>query len=147
MSTKSTIAHGTNFHLYHEVLDESYVYLELESVQFEAGYNRVLVPIPMHIWEFIRHYPGIDLDWAGKTDPEIRQYVEDEVDDRIRQYQATDQGRSGLIRFLGSMVYGSADEPRDEQIAKGTEYFNAVREHQKQIKRAIGELERTNKKE
>jgi hypothetical protein len=41
MSTKSTIAYGRNFHLYHEALDEDYVYLELEGTKFEASYNRV----------------------------------------------------------------------------------------------------------
>lgn len=32
MSTKSTIAHGPTFHLYNDLGDERYVYLELESV-------------------------------------------------------------------------------------------------------------------
>ena len=49
MSTKSTIAHGRNFHLYHEALDEDYVYLELEGTKFEASYNRVMIPIPVHV--------------------------------------------------------------------------------------------------
>ena len=61
MSTKSTIAHGRNFHFYHEALDEDYVYLELEGTKFEASYNRVMVPIPVHVWEVIRRYPGSDL--------------------------------------------------------------------------------------
>ena len=61
MSTKSSIAYGPTFHLYNEALDEDYVYLEMEGVQFEASYNRVMVPIPMHIWEYIRQFPGIDL--------------------------------------------------------------------------------------
>ena len=68
MSTKSTIAYGSTFHLYHEALDENHVYLELEQVEFEASYNRVMVPIPVHIWEVIRQYPGIDLSWAEKSD-------------------------------------------------------------------------------
>ena len=46
MSTKSTIAHGPGFHFYHEVLDEDHVYLELETTSFEAGYGRVMLPIP-----------------------------------------------------------------------------------------------------
>jgi hypothetical protein len=37
MSTKSAIAHGRNFHLYHEPFDEDYVYLELEGAKFEAS--------------------------------------------------------------------------------------------------------------
>src|SRR5262245_11226145 len=38
MSTKSTIAHGRSFHLYHEVFDEDYVYLELEEAKFRQTY-------------------------------------------------------------------------------------------------------------
>ena len=84
MSTKATIAYGANFHLYHEGFDEDHVYLELEGTQFEAAYNRVMVPIPVHVWEVIRQYPGVDLKYADKTDAELRQYVEQEVDDRLK---------------------------------------------------------------
>jgi hypothetical protein len=45
MSTKATIAYGPTFHLYHEALDEDFVYLEIEGTQFEASYNRVMVPM------------------------------------------------------------------------------------------------------
>ena len=86
MSTKATVAYGTNFHLYKEALDENFIYLELEGVQFEASYNRVMVPIPVHIWEVIRQYQGVDLSWPDKTDEEIIEYVEQEVNERIKQY-------------------------------------------------------------
>ncbi len=141
MSTKATIAYGPNFHLYHEVLDDSFVYLELEGVQFEASYNRVMVPIAMHIWEFIRHYAGIDLDWADKTDEELRRHVESEVDERIKRFKQTDAARNGLVSLAGSMVYGMADKPQDEQLENGIRYFEKVRDHQRQIKHAIHELE------
>src|SRR5438874_9471962 len=137
MSTKATIAYGKNFHFYHEVFDDNFVYLELEGVEFEAGYNRVMVPIPIHIWEVIRRYPGIDLDWADKSDAEISQHVEGEVDERIKRYAETDQNGRRLFRVLGSMVYGSADEPREKQIAAGIDYFNRRRKHQRQISSAI----------
>ncbi len=146
MSTKSSIAHGTNFHLYHEVLDEDYVYLELEGVQFEASYNRVMVPIPVHIWEFIRQYPGVDLDWAEKADDEIRKHVEHEVDERLKQYEEVDRDRKGLVSLLGSMVYGGADQQREKQVAAGIDYFTRLREHQRQIGLAIEELKRTAEK-
>ena len=141
MSTRSSIAYGPHFHLYHEVLDENYVYLELEGVQFEAGYNRVIVPIPMHIWEFIRRHPGIEFDWADKTDTEIKAHVEQQVDERIARFNETQDGRGGLVRILGAMVYGMADDPREDQVAKGTEHYAKVREHQRQVKQAIDALE------
>lgn len=99
MSTKATIAHGPNFHLYHDLLDEDNVYLELEGTQFEAGYNRVMVPIPVHVWEVIRQYPGIDLEYVDKTDAELSQLVEHQVDDRIKKYEEADERRKAWSRY------------------------------------------------
>lgn len=145
MSTKATIAHGPNFHLYHEALDDDFVYLEIEGTQFEASYNRVMVPIPVHIWEVIHRYPGIDLNYANKTDEELRAYVEHEVDDRIREYEQASERAKGIVSLSGSLVFGSADQPRERQIAAGIEYFTKVREHQQQVKDAIAKLEQQNR--
>lgn len=146
MSTKSTVAYGKNFHLYKEALDEDFIYLELEGVQFEASYNRVMMPIPVHIWEVIRQYEGTDLSWARRTDEEIVQYVQQQVDQRIREYnQAEDERSKSLIALLGSIPYGMSDTPRQEQIEQGISYFYKIREHQQQIEQAIEELRKTNK--
>jgi hypothetical protein len=146
MSTKATVAYGNNFHFYRECFDEDFMYLELEGVQFEAGYNRVMVPIPVHIWEIIRKYEGVDLSWASQTDPEILRYVEQEVDKRIDRYQQTGEEKGKrLIALLGSIPFGSADIDRSEQIESGVSYFKNLREHQQQIKQAIQELEQINK--
>ena len=145
MSTKSMVAYGPNFHLYREALNEHYIYLELEGVQFEASYNRVMVPIPVHIWEVIRHHAGVDLSFADKTDEEIQAYVEHEVDERIARYNQEENPKAkGLIALLGSIPYGSADIPREEQITRGMSYFLALREEQQQIQKAIEDLERLN---
>jgi hypothetical protein len=146
MSTKATIAYGCNFHLYHEALDEDYVYLELEGTKFEASYNRVMVPIPVHVWEVIRRYPGIDLEYADKTDAEIRLYVEQEVEKRLKLCEVADDRSKGLVSLSGSLAFGTADQPRDQQIAAGVDYFTKAREHQRQIKQAIEELEQGNSK-
>jgi hypothetical protein len=66
MSTKCTIACGENFHFYREALDDNHVYLELDTTYFEASYRRVMLPIPIHIWETIRHLGGAQLDLADK---------------------------------------------------------------------------------
>jgi hypothetical protein len=146
MSTKATIAHGPNFHFYHEVFDDDHVYLELEGAQFEAGYNRVMVPIPVHIWEVVRQYSGVDLSFAEKTDEELQRYVEQEVDDRIKRYQEATENAKGLVSLFGSLAYGVADEPREKQIGEGLAHFTKVREHQRQIKEAIVELEEQNRR-
>lgn len=130
--------------MYHEALDEDYVYLELEGTKFEASYNRVMVPIPVHIWEVIRRYSGIDLKYADKTDAEIRLYVEQEVEKRLKLYEEADDRSKGLVSLSGSLAFGTADQPRDQQIAAGVDYFTKAREHQRQIKQAIEELEQGN---
>ena len=145
MSTKVTVAYGENFHLYKEILDENFIYLEVEGVQFEASYNRVMIPIPVHIWEVIRQYEGTDLSWASRTDDEIAQYVEQEVDKRIQKLKEAENEKSKrLIALLGSMPYGMADIPRQQQIEKGIAYFESLREHQQQICQAIEELKQIN---
>jgi len=141
MSTKSTIAYGPTFHFYHEALDDSYVYLELEQVEFEAAYNRVMVPIPVHIWEVIRQYPGIDLAWAEKSDQDIVDYVTEYVDDRIRQCEEAEENKKGLVSLIGGLVFGTADASRAEQIEQGVAYYQKLRKHQQQVKAAIEELQ------
>ncbi len=54
MSTKTTLAYGDTFHFYQEVLDEHYVYLELQGVKYDANYNRVMVPIPVLLQEVLK---------------------------------------------------------------------------------------------
>ncbi|MBM4258013.1 MAG: hypothetical protein FJ147_19235 [Deltaproteobacteria bacterium] len=146
MSTKATIVYGPTFHFYHEVFGDDAVYLELEGVQFEAGYNRVMVPIPVHIWEVIRQYPGVDLSFAERTDAELAQFVEQEVEERMRLYQQASENAKGLVSLCGALVYGSADEPREQQIARGLEHFATMRAHQRPIQAAIAELEQQNKR-
>ena len=104
-----------------------------------------MVPIPVHIWEVIRSYPGTDLSWADKTDEEIASYVEKDVNERIEKYEkAEDERHQRFISLCGSLTYGSADTPRSEQIKRGMAYFEELREHQRQIKQAIEELKRSN---
>jgi len=143
MSTKATIAHGDHFHFYHEVLDDDHVYLEMNTTQFEAGYGRVMLPIPIHIWEVIRHLGGARLDLVEKTDEDLLATVEADVDRRTAEYQEalrTHPDRAGLASFVGSLVYGGAEEPREEQIARGMEYFRGERQRQREVQAAIEKL-------
>ena len=40
MSTKSTLAHGPEFHLYHDLIDRDHVHLEIEGTKVETDYGR-----------------------------------------------------------------------------------------------------------
>jgi hypothetical protein len=131
MSTKATIAHGKAFHFYHECFDDDHVYLEIEGTEFEAGYNRVMVPIPIHIWEIIRERGGADISLAPLTDAELNACVEKEVDHRIAEYERiTKEG--GQTWFLFGV-----DRPRDEQIAETRDRLYQERQHQREIAVAI----------
>lgn len=143
MSTKCTIAYGGNFHLYREVLDHDHVYLQLDTTHFEAGYSRVMIPIPIHIWETIRHLGGAELDLVDRTDAELVAMVEKTVDERIAEYERVARerpDRAGLLAIIGSLVYGAADEPRERQVRHGLEYFERERKRQKELQARIASL-------
>lgn len=143
MSTKCTIAYGENFHLYREVLDHDHIYLRLETTHFEAGYCRVMIPIPIHVWETIRHLGGAELDLVDRSDAELLARVESEVDERIAQYEKVARkrpDRADFFAIVGSVVYGTADEPRDDQIRHGMEYFQRERTRQKELQARITAL-------
>mgnify|MGYP006407407501 FL=1 len=50
MSSKATISHGSNFHLFEECFDGESVYLEVENTDFEVDPDRVAVKIPLDAW-------------------------------------------------------------------------------------------------
>ncbi len=143
MSSKCTIAYNDSFHFYHEVMDDDHVYLELRTTQFEAGYGRVMVPIPLHIWETIRHLGAADLRLADQRDEDLLRTVETKVDQRIADYGArepNDPRGAALMRLAGSLVYGPADLPRNQQIENGMHYFGRRRQHQRELRNAIEAL-------
>lgn len=144
MSTKSTIIHGPNFHLYDECLEEGeFVYLELEGIDFECTRNSVTVPIPAAIWQSIRRHK-IDLSLAPLSDADFLAVVEREVDQNITEYQdhAKDcekckRGDRCMFKSFGCMVFGSADSARDEQIKGALMYYARKREQQVEIVRQM----------
>jgi hypothetical protein len=143
MSTKCTLSHSNEFHFYRESLDDDHVYLEMNTTRFEAGYGRVLVPIPIRIWETIRHLGGARLDLIEVTDEQLVRMVEQEVDRRSAEYVAAERVRAGggdLLRIAGCLVYGFADEARAEQIVHGVEYLTAERKRQREVQVAISAL-------
>ena len=140
MSTKSTIIYGKTFHFYEECFDNQHVYLELEGTHFEAGYNHVMVPIPIHIWESIRHYGAPDLSLAALTDDELDALATSKVDEHIEGYR---QAKDDRIRLIG---YFGADRPRDEQILEMRSTLEAQRKEQQEISAAIEEIRSANRR-
>jgi hypothetical protein len=139
MSTKSSIACGPNFHFYHEAFEQDAVYLELEQAFFEASPDKVTVAIPVVVWEVIRQYAGADLSWAAKSDEEIQQWVEHEVDKRIALCQTATASRS-FFRMCGILTFGSVDDPRDMQLERGLAHCFEMRDKQRRLIAQVNEL-------
>lgn len=141
MSTKSTIAYGPKFHLYHDLLEDTDVYLELECAKCEASEHHVMVAIPFAVWELIRQYPAVDLSWADTSDDEIRRFVESEVRKRSEQYAEAGERERKIWKMEGLLIYGAVDTSQGAQIARGWEYFTRLRQRQAKIKQDIADLQ------
>jgi hypothetical protein len=115
MTVKATLAYGKNFHFYHEALDNNHVYLELEDVAYQAGYRRVMVAIPIDVWEVIRSLGAARLNLVNASDEELLSMVERVVEERMAGYErarASDPESVGWLRFSDAAVFGALDEPR-----------------------------------
>ena len=73
MSTKISISHSKDHHLYQEIFDVSNVYLKVDRSEFEATNNSVMVRVPIKIWRQIVQ------DWARSGWPESEDNSEDKI--------------------------------------------------------------------
>lgn len=136
MTIKTSLAYGKNFHFYQEAYNNNYVYLELEDIPYDAGYRRVMIAIPIDIWETIRGLGGANLDLVNATDEELIRLVERSVTERISQYEAariSAPEEAERQRFHDSLIFGAADEPRDRQLARGIQYYKTERDRQREV--------------
>jgi hypothetical protein len=136
MPPKVTIAYGRNFHFYREAQEHNYVYLELEDTPYEVGYLRVMVAISLDIWETIRSLGATELDLVSASDAELISKVTHLVDERISKYagvRPSGHENAEVIRLKDSFIFGVADDPREDQIARGMQYYKVERERQRGI--------------
>jgi hypothetical protein len=136
MTVKATLAYGKSFHFYHEGLDNNHVYLELEDVAYQAGYRRVMVAIPIDVWEVIRRLGAARLDLVNASDGELLSMVERMVEERMIGYErarTSDPEAAGRLRFIDAAVFGAMDDPREQQVTKGFEYYKTERERQREV--------------
>lgn len=144
MSTKSSLAYGDKFHLYAECFDDNNIHLELEG-EFEAVSGRVIVSIPLEIWEVIRHHTNVDLSLVDKSDGDIGYEVVKFVKDRMVKVEAAKaEGREpGLIAVSGCMVYGSTEDPIETQIQSGFDHMIERRTQQRALRDKIRTLKQS----
>jgi hypothetical protein len=136
MTVKATLAYGKNFHFYHEGLDNNHVYLELEDAPYDAGYRRVMVAIPIDVWEVIRRLGAARLDLVNASDEELLSMVEGMVEERMvgyEQVRTSDPESAGRLRFSDAAVFGAMDEPREQQVMRGVEYYKTERGRQREV--------------
>jgi hypothetical protein len=136
MPPKISIAYGKNFHFYLEAHEQNYVYLELEDVPYEVGYLRVMLAIPVDIWETIRGLGTPSLDLVNASDADLIEKVTSCVEERVAEYErARSSGREAaeMVRLRDSLIFGAADEPREDQVARGVHSYKMERERQRAI--------------
>jgi hypothetical protein len=133
MSTRYTLAHGEEFHLYRDCMDEDHVFLQLAGPRFSYEDGSVTLAIPLEVWEAVRQKScvQIDEDLLGKTDEQLLEKVQDFVAKRPKE---------GIARIFGVMAYGGADLPPEQQIAHGLAYYKEKRDKQADLLTRIAAL-------
>lgn len=142
MTVKTTLAYGKSFHFYHEATDNNHVYLDLEDVAYDAGYRRVMIAIPIDVWEVIRKLGEARLDLADASDEELIRLVEEAVDGRIAGYKRvveTDADKASWLKFSESVKFGPADAKREQQLLRGIDYYRTERDRQREVAARIAQ--------
>lgn len=150
MSTKSTLVSGKSFHLYEECFErDRNVYLELGGCSFETTPNRIVVEIPLAVWEVVRQHTSASYDLASLDDAQLLAEAEKRVDENRAEYRkalaeqraarkATNTKSRSNAFFL--RLYRDARLPRDKHLEKTLESLRTGRSAQRQLKRVVARL-------
>jgi hypothetical protein len=77
MSTKISLSHSNDHHLWEEIFDKSNVYLEIYGYQYEVSNNVVMMQIPIKVWRSLLE------DWNKRGWPEEEDHEEIEISDKF----------------------------------------------------------------
>lgn len=142
MSTKQLLLWHDHFEVYRDGLDEGGVWLALRGADFEATPSEMRVRIPIAVWELLRRAPAVDFDMLHTTDDQIAELAEAIVDERLQAHNAGDvSGKSRFAVLFGTLVFGSVEDNRDVQIARGIAHYKSQREQQRVTAAQIAEFE------
>jgi len=136
MTNKNILLNGRNYKVYTRCFDEENIYLQFEGFEFSTNDDSVTVAIPLNVWENLRKVDGISqLDLVNMSDSEIEKKVVEEVDGRIRELSlfGKEDNMAKLIKMENYLVYGDANDSKDNQIKKGLSFYLEQRERQKAI--------------
>lgn len=133
MSSKYSVAQGDDFQLYSDVNDEGHVFLRVDNTFFEASPRGVTVRLPLHVWEYLRAFPGADLTAAHLSDEQIEQEAIDAVEARLARAAECPDEEGSLFGVGAKFIMGESDLPRERQIAKYVEHRRRQREHHRSV--------------
>src|SRR5690606_150272 len=141
MSTKDPLVLHDQFEVYRDYFDDGFVWLALRKTEFEATPSEIRIKLPVAQWEMLRRAPGEEFEMLGITDDQIAAHVQSAVDERLRDCESDLTTAARFSALFGVLVFGSIQDPRERQIAKGVAHYTARRARQRRIAEQIAELE------
>lgn len=73
MSTKVSISHSKDHHLYQEIFDVSNVYVQISGYEFEVNDKSAMIQIPIKVWR------AMIKDWESRGWPETEDHTEQKI--------------------------------------------------------------------
>lgn len=87
MSTKITLSHDKDYHLYQECYDDKNVYIRVDGYEFEVNNKSATIQIPLEIWEkIVSEWPNSKNRFIPKDEEYERQWSEN-VDQFIKDME------------------------------------------------------------
>lgn len=136
MNAEKVLASGDEFYFYKEPNNQDQICLKLfGDIDFEASSKSVMIKIPVAVWETVRQIAAIKFDLVDKTDIELREIAETEVDENLARHERKqdEKSKKGAFRssnhftIVKSLAYASSNEPREQQIEHGLDYYRKKR--------------------
>lgn len=127
MSTKISLSHNEFIHVYNECFDEENAFISFHPSDNRMG--RIAVALDpssaVVVYSGLKSHISKILDIAKNSDDDIMKKVVLQVDKRIKS--------KGAFAVLGEIPYGNCEDPRDDQIRRGFEYFAKHRDNYKNM--------------
>jgi hypothetical protein len=112
MSTRGTLWHNDEFHLYQEGFDNENVYLEIEG---DPRLESLVIKIPLLAWkEMRRHTLEPEEGYSDMSADEFATEAARAVDEHRLRLERESKSQFG--RMAGMALFGSPDSSRDEMI-------------------------------
>lgn len=134
MSTKITLYYDDDIHFYTECFDEDHVHMK---------FNREADPVEVRVRLTTEQVVGlskmVNIDSLRRqsniTDEQILNHVKGTVDARFKTTDFFGQ-------FSGVLIYGSTEDPVENQIASGVAHYTKIRDRLKALVNALDDGKR-----